>query len=80
MSRGRFPQVRRTTTPASGPVILPAHMQSNPDESSLPHQPTPHEDELLGRHLTSLLGELEPDALGELRANLQWIEVAAGKH
>ena len=75
----RFAQVRRTTTLASGPVILPAHMQSNPDESSLPHQPTPHEDELLGRHLTSLLGELEPEALGELRANLQWIEVAAGE-
>jgi len=38
----------------------------------------PHQDELLQRHLRTYLGDVEPAALDELRACLEWITVPAG--
>jgi len=38
----------------------------------------PHQDELLQRHLRTFLGDVEPAALDELRACLEWMTVPAG--
>jgi NTE family protein len=38
----------------------------------------PHQDDLLQRHLRTFLGDVEPAALDELRACLEWITVPAG--
>ncbi|MFO1312785.1 MAG: patatin-like phospholipase family protein [Burkholderiales bacterium] len=38
----------------------------------------PHQDQLLARHLRTYLGDVEPAAIEELRACLDWIAVPAG--
>ena len=38
----------------------------------------PHQDELLQRHLRTFLGDIEPAALDELRACLEWMTVPTG--
>ncbi|MFO1305022.1 MAG: patatin-like phospholipase family protein [Burkholderiales bacterium] len=38
----------------------------------------PHQDELLAHHLRTYLGDVEPAAIDELRACLDWITVPAG--
>ncbi len=37
-----------------------------------------YQDELLNRHLTTYLGDLEPEAMRLLRERLQWVEVPGG--
>lgn len=39
----------------------------------------PTQDDLLTRHLTALLGELDPPTLDLLRSHLTWVEIAAGE-
>jgi hypothetical protein len=39
----------------------------------------PHQDELLELHLRIYLGDVEPAALAELRACLEWMDVPAGQ-
>ena len=38
-----------------------------------------YQDELLATHLRTYLGDVEPAALDELRACLEWINVPAGE-
>jgi NTE family protein len=38
----------------------------------------PHQDELLHRHLRTFLGDVEPAAIDELRACLEWLTVPGG--
>ena len=39
----------------------------------------PHQDELLDHHLRTYLGNIEPAALAELRACLEWMDVPGGQ-
>ena len=38
----------------------------------------PYQDELLDRHLKTYLRNVEPAALDEMRASLEWLEVPGG--
>ncbi|MES2100650.1 MAG: hypothetical protein V4569_12570 [Pseudomonadota bacterium] len=40
--------------------------------------PTPHQDRLLEHHLIALLGDVDDRAIGLLREQLEWVEVAGG--
>jgi NTE family protein len=38
-----------------------------------------HQNELLAQHLRTLLGEIDPAAMGMLNRHLEWVEIAAGE-
>lgn len=39
----------------------------------------PYQDDLLDHHLRTYLGSVEPESLAQMRASLEWVEVAGGE-
>jgi NTE family protein len=48
-------------------------------QEPMPHMRQLHQDELLDHHLRIYLGNVEPAALAELRACLEWMDVPGGR-